>query len=930
VYWVRVEDGVPVGLRHYLLTAQRGEGLFGTVDPAGAGPYRFVVAGNEDCRLGPLPEPGKDGGLGDVEARRADLREKWVEKLTGPLAAEPPPAGPAGVASAGSTVLLAGQVFRPSHQGVCWVRVEEGAVAFLGVADLSLGPGSPPLPLGSDAWLRAEKDTRLALLRSVDLADDEEAGRGVARLNALLLDFYRLREERRALEEAERLRRRRQQELRDTDQAVGELIGVLQPRPDAAPSDSELLAALAPVGRELNVTFRRPAQSEDLSRVPDPLDAVARASRLRFRRVQLRHGWWRTDCGPLLGYLREGDDERPVALLRGRRGAYEVADPREGGRRPLTAETLAALAPGAVLFYRPFPDRALTLLDLPRFGYRPYVRELALTLLVAFASTLLGMLVPQATRWVVDYAVPDSDRAFLVELALVLVAVNFGQAAFLLAEGLLTTRVMTGATVALQAATWDRLLRLPTGFFRGFASGDLLNRSMMLTEVSHVLGGTTVRTLLGGSLALLNLALLFYYSPGLAWVGVGVALLSAAVTVGLGLAVRRQALALRELNGRLFGFVVQLLNGIAKLRVAGAERRAFNRWARRYAEELRRRASVRLLEDAGAVFNYALPTLSSLLILLLAVRSLQDAGEGAPALTMGTFLAFGAAFGIFVSGVTSVSRTLVDVADGLSMQRLIRPILEAAPEYDAARADPGRLKGELALENVDFRYQANGPRVLHGVTLRAHAGEFVALVGPSGSGKSTVLRLLMGFERPASGSVYFDGQNLDGLDLTAVRRQLGVVLQSARLNSGSVFENIACGNLVGLEEAWEAARDAGLAADLEQMPMGMHTVLSEGGSNLSGGQRQRLLIARALVMNPKVLLFDEASSALDNITQATVTRSLQRRKVTRLVIAHRLSTIQNADRIYVLENGQVVQVGTFAELSARDGLFRRMMARQST
>jgi NHLM bacteriocin system ABC transporter ATP-binding protein len=918
VFWARVEGGVPVGPRHYVLTAQRGEGLFGAADLTEAGTQRFVVVGSQDCRLRPLPAPG------------TDLLEKWIEKLTGLLVADPPPAGTTSPGAARYVLLMPGQVFRPPHRAVWWVCVEQGAAAFMGVPDLAVGAGSPPLPLGGDAWLRAEKETRLILLRSPDLAGDEDLRQGIARLNALLFGFFRLKEEREARAEAERLRQRRQQEALETDEAVGELVRVLHPRPAPAPPESELMAALAAVGGALEVTFREPARSEDLSRVPDLLEAVARASRLRLRHVQLRGAWWRSDCGPLLGYLRQDEEERPVALLRGRGGAYELVDPRAGGRRPLTAETLARLAPRAVMFYRPFPDRALSLLDLPVFGYRPYVREWVLAVLVMLGSTLLGMLVPQATRWIIDYAIPDADHSFLGELALVLVAVNCGQAAFVLAEGVFSLRAVTGATAALQAATWDRLLRLPPRFFRQFASGDLLNRSLMITEVSHVLGGTTVRTLLSGSLALLNLALLVYYSPRLAWVGVGVALVSSAVTAGLGYAIRRRALEARQLNGKLFGFVVQLINGIAKLRVAGAERRAYNRWARRYAEQLRLTASVKLLEDAGRLFNYALPTLSAMLIFYLAAAALRAPADGAGALTLGAFLAFSTAYGFFVAGVTSVSHTLVDITDSLSMQRLITPILEANPESDAVRADPGRLKGEVALEKVVFRYQANGPLILNEVSLRAHAGEFIALVGPSGSGKSTVLRLLMGFERPASGSVLYDGQNLDGLDLTAVRRQLGVVLQSARLQGGSVFENIACGNLVGLEEAWEAARDAGLAEDLEQMPMKMHTVLSEGGGNLSGGQRQRLMIARALVMNPKVLLFDEATSALDNATQAVVSRSLQRRQVTRLVIAHRLSTIQHADRIYVLENGRVVQVGTFAELAAREGLFRRMMARQDT
>lgn len=245
-----------------------------------------------------------------------------------------------------------------------------------------------------------------------------------------------------------------------------------------------------------------------------------------------------------------------------------------------------------------------------------------------------------------------------------------------------------------------------------------------------------------------------------------------------------------------------------------------------------------------------------------------------------------------------------------------------------SKADPGKLIGKITVDHVTFCYRHDGLVTLDDVSISAEPGEFIALVGASGSGKSTLLRLLLGFETPQAGSVYYDGQDLSGLDVNAVRRQLGVVLQNGQLNSASIFENIAGSAQMTLDEAWEAARMSGFADDITAMPMQMHTVVSEGGSNLSGGQRQRLLIARALALKPRVLFFDEATSALDNKTQAIVSESLDKLQVTRIAIAHRLSTIRNAHRIYVLQAGRVVQQGTFQELAAVEGLFAQLMARQ--
>lgn len=324
-----------------------------------------------------------------------------------------------------------------------------------------------------------------------------------------------------------------------------------------------------------------------------------------------------------------------------------------------------------------------------------------------------------------------------------------------------------------------------------------------------------------------------------------------------------------------------------------------------------------------------MPTVSSIIIFWLAVTFITQApSAGDAGLSTGKFLAFNSAFAIFIVGTTQLSNTIVSILDISIFWERAKPIFQAQSEIDLSKSDPGRLTGKVKVDRVTFRYREDGPLNLADVTIQAQPGEFIALVGPSGSGKSTLIRLLLGFETPKDGTIYYDGQDLSGLDISAVRRQIGVVLQNGRINSASIFENISSGALVTMEEAWEAARMAGFAEDIQSMPMEMHTVISEGGTNLSGGQRQRLLIARALVLKPKILIFDEATSALDNRTQAIVSTSLDNLGVTRIVIAHRLSTIQNADRIYVIEAGRVVQQGKFEELVNQEGLFANLMARQ--
>jgi ATP-binding cassette subfamily C protein len=291
-------------------------------------------------------------------------------------------------------------------------------------------------------------------------------------------------------------------------------------------------------------------------------------------------------------------------------------------------------------------------------------------------------------------------------------------------------------------------------------------------------------------------------------------------------------------------------------------------------------------------------------------------------------VAFYAAFGSFVLAAQALAEASLGLLAIVPFYERLAPILTALPESDEGRGHPGRLRGGLSVSHVRFRYHADAPWVLDDVSFDVQPGEFVALVGASGSGKSTLLRLLLGFERPGSGAVRYDGQDLSALDARAVRRQIGVVLQESRLLPTDIFRNIVGNSSRTPQDAWEAAEMAGLGEDVRQMPMGLHTVVSEGGGTFSGGQRQRLLIARAIVNRPRLIFLDEATSALDNKTQAVVTQSMDRLDATRIVIAHRLSTVVNADRIIYLEGGQVREEGTYQELLAKGGLFAQLARRQ--
>jgi ATP-binding cassette subfamily C protein len=928
LFAVTVKNGVIEGARRYLCSTEPGDALFGTAPSSRNQHRRLLAVPIGETELLKVDRECFRKLVANADDRVVGLVEGWLGQLGAVLSHVVTPAIQVRAEGQARFSLNNGQTLQPEPGAIVWVQLQQGNVRWMGFQELTFNSATGTFPLSDAMWLEADGAVQLATETTTALRNPETLLGGLSQLHTQLLHCIDLLEQQERTEELQRLQEQERLNRQVTAEALGELASTLGSQEATFFLEgTPLLVATGAVGRSLGVTIRLPARSEDPKRVKEPLEAIVRASRLRMRRVLLRDNWWEKDCGPMVAYTQE--ENRPVALLPFGATRYEMFDPADRTRTPVDADTASTLAPVAYMFYRPLPDKVLKAVDLIRFALKGRAQDLLVIVLTGIAATLLGMLTPQATAILIDSAIPDSDRGLLLQVGLGLLVATFATALFRLSQGFAILRVETVSDASTQAAVWDRLLNLPVSFFRQYTTGDLQSRVTSISTIRRQLSGTTLINLISGLFALLNLALLFYYSVKLALVAVAVALVAIVVTTISGVLLVRKFRPLLELQGNIFGQTVQLINGISKLRVAGGEERAFASWSKNYSRQVKLELSTQNVEDAVALFNTVMPTLTSALLFWFTISLLTEAQtSGESGLTIGTFLAFNTAFGTFIKGATDVSNTVSGALQVVPQWKRAQPILETVPEVNLSKADPGKLMGRITVDHVTFRYRDDGPLTLDDVSIYAEPGEFIALVGGSGSGKSTMFRLLLGFETPKAGTIYYDGQDLSGLDVDAVRRQLGVVLQTGRIMSASIFENLASGAQITLDEAWEAARMAGLADDIAAMPMEMHTVISEGGGNLSGGQWQRLLIARALVLKPRILLFDEATSALDNRTQAIVSESLDKLQVTRMVIAHRLSTIRNAHRIYVLQAGRVVQQGSFEKLASQEGLFAQLMARQ--
>lgn len=908
---------------------------FGTPTEAEESDLELVAVGLRGARLVELGldrlralarEPELVPGL----ARRI---ERWLDHLFEKLHQETPPKV-FEVLEAGEEVVLEeeGAVARP-RAGVVWARHVAGASRFLGHDSLSMKPAGFLLPVSRTTWLvAAAAPTRISCVETALLLKGGGLWEGLARFHDLFLDYVSLMLERASAKERERLHRRLELDQRTVESASRRLASVLGSgrelpvEPDE--TDDPLLTACRLVAGAQDLEIQAPPSSEREERRSDPLSRIMSASRLRMRRVLLRDDWWCRDNGPLLGYRLEDEEDlegpgQPVALLPTSVRSYEMVDPVARTRTPVTEEVANGLKGEAFMFYPPLPDRKVGPLDLVRMSLRGRGRDLTTLALVGAAGGILAMLMPIVTSRIFGQIIPGADRTQLGQLTVALFVAALATAAFEITRGIAVLRVGGKIDGSTQAAVWDRLMRLPIGFFRRFTVGDLANRSMGIDQIRELMTGNVTTSILSAVFSVFSFALLFYYSWKLALVATALVGVLLGITGLLAWLQLRHKRALLELQGKLASLLFGLIHGIGKLRIAGAEHRAYALWAERFTEQRRRTIQARRAAILQQVFNAVygvLTTLTLFAVVGLALR--QD-------LPLAEFLAFNAAFGQFQAAALSSIGVIPELLTVVPLYERLSPVLKAVPEVDETKTEAGELAGAVEFAHVSFRYQEDGPLILDDVSIKAAPGEFVALVGPSGSGKSTCLRLILGFEEPDSGSIYFDGMDLPSLDIQSVRRQIGVVLQSGQPLVGSIFSNIVGSSNLTIDDAWEAAEMAGLAEDIKAMPMGMHTVVSEGAGTFSGGQKQRLLIARAIVHRPRIVLFDEATSALDNRTQETVSRSLERLKATRIVIAHRLSTIIHADRIYVMDRGRVIEHGGYDELVAQGGLFSRLVERQT-
>jgi len=925
IFTVRIESGAAVGAREHLLHLSAGNVFFGI--PASkykkdrallaVGSLNTTVRQIELSRIQELVQQQEFTAIG-ISA----LLEYWISSLSEAL---PKPLKPkeCQMVTPGEKLSFAENTVFSSGKRILCIRYSEGNSLMLGDEAFPVISGAEWLPLSKHLWLKTTSAVTLEAITLFDCLTQDIFWRSFNDFHLFILEWIIADHKEFEAQERQRLHKKIAEESHVFKNALNWLSAVVRTKTReqvmVETGLDPLFTACQAIGRFTGIQFRQhPDSQKGIS--ANPLQDIARASRVRMRKILLTDGWWKHDHGAFLAYTAEGAN--PVALLPITPTSYRLFNPIDGKTCRVTAKVAASLDTNGYVFYLPFPNRKLTAKELLKFSMRGSGKDLKVIIIVATLGALLGLLPSIFTERLFNEIIPASNVSQLTRLAVILFATTIAMTLLEITKAIGLLRMEGKMDTLAQAALWDRLLALPVPFFREYTAGDLAVRSLGITLIRQILSGSVVESIFAGIFSLFYFLLLFYYNWKLALVATALGLFAVGYTLLIGYYFVKYQKPVQELEGKISGLLLQLLTGINKLRVTGTEDRAFALWAKEFSEQKTVAVKTKTIQNILQTVNAIFPIIASMIIFAWVVYKSKNA------LNTGNFLAFNSAYMSFQGALIQMGSSLLSAFMAVPVYERLRPILIAQTEVDEAKSSPGTLTGHIEVSHVNFRYVSDGPLILQDVSLTITPGEFVAIVGSSGSGKSTLMRMLLGFDKPESGSIYYDGKDLDMVDLRDVRRQIGVVLQNSRIMPGSILENIIGSAPLTAKDAWDAAEMAGCKADITAMPMQMHTVLSPGGGTLSGGQRQRILIARAIVKKPRILIFDEATSALDNRTQEIVSQSIEQLNATRIVIAHRLSTIMHADRIYVLERGVLVQSGTYEELIKQPGLFAELAKRQ--
>lgn len=639
-----------------------------------------------------------------------------------------------------------------------------------------------------------------------------------------------------------------------------------------------------------------------------------------YRKISLADNWYKQNSGHLLCFDKETG--KAVACFGTDRGSYYATSNKDYKIVKVNKRVADRLENYAYVLYRPLPSKKLNISDIFKYSLTCISKSGILKILLfCMVTMILSLFVPQLNQEIYNTFIPEGDYAAVYGCCSLMICILVGSLCFSLVKSFLTFSIFSKARYQLQEAVFERLFKLKQSFIDKYESADLALRASGVSTFSS-LNSQILGSLLSLGFSIIFLIQMFMYDTILAVAALLLVLLQVVLYLILSIRQIKYVQEAAELSSKKSSILFQLIRGITKLRVSNAEQRGLKQYMEKHIKSSRLSYKIGMYSAFLTAIAGGFAILSSLVFYaIICFNGFY--------ISVGTLMAFVAAFGMFSSAVLQVPNCLITINNLIPVIRRLMPILEEVPELHKGNSPQENITGAIEVSHLSFTYNASERQVINDISFRIKPGEYIGIVGSTGCGKSTLLNLLLGFASPTSGKIFYDNIDLDQLDKLALRKNFGVVLQDGSLVADSIINNIKIATpQSSLKEVQDVVKLVGLEKDINNMPMGLETVLSEGSGLISGGQKQRILIARALIGKPKILFFDEATSSLDNNTQKLISDNLESMGMTRVVIAHRLSTVINCDRIFVIDNGEICEQGNFKQLMENRGKFYDLAKKQ--
>lgn len=930
LFYASIDDNGNIGSRKYITSFQEGDFLF---------PVESLIIEKEKLHL--IADPLSGSVIMKIDKKIDDLLDSkelfslvveklydWITKLSSVFIKTKQPISCKTIPDKenekryGEIKIEAGTNFKTDHKTL-WVLLKDGFCEICGNKNNVLLIGRGGFPLSPGLWLRCVENTSLVFIYPEEITDGKILLSYAKNFYSVLLRYLvfsrgcnrniQIEQKRKLVDLEDKAMNSTLDELVSLNKELNKQVSV---SPDALVSP--YLAALEVIGQTLNIKFKLSGALSPGLTGRNLIRHLLERSSVYYRKIKLQNDWWKEEGMNMIVFYK--DNQKPAALIYSKKRGYQIHDYKKNRLCSLTSVDATDIDDTGYVIYPQLAPKKLKLRDILPFAFMGLKSNFSMIFITGIAGGAISLAQPYITSIIFNSVIPSADFFRLYQVCVILTTAAVTSYMFSLGYSLIILRITTFSDYHLQSAVIGRLLKLPTTFFKQFSTGDLTQRVLGVETIRNILSDNVTHTIFAALFAIPNLILIFYYSWRLSLIAIVFLILFFIILASLSFINYKNLKMQFQISGELSGFVLQVLNGINKIRHSISEDRVFIKWTARFSEETR--WYIRSMKNQSFIlmFNSVYPILITCLFFYFV------GGKWKGHLDLGEYLSFNSAFTAFMGAVVGFAGIMSSLVSLIPVYRRLSPILETLPESDINLKSPEEIDGSVELSHITYRYGKESPLVLCGINIVANPGDFVAIVGPSGAGKSTIIRLLLGFEKPEGGSIFYSRQDLSTINCRDLRKQIGVVLQSGSLIPCSIYENIAGISELSLDDAWEAAKMAGCEKDIQEMPMQMHTIVDN--NTLSGGQRQRILIARALAGKPKLIIFDEATSALDNETQAHVSDSLRKLNITRIVVAHRLSTIEHADRIYVINKGIVEQQGNFKELINKPGLFELLAKRQ--